>query len=315
MNRALLTTAFLLGACGTDDPELGQIESELDISVFKLPSMSIEDRAEIVRRYDDVDPTNKIPRGLLEDALLYFDVNQTHIPKKRYVVVIDMSLYSGKDRYWLVDLQTGAVEPHKVSHGNGSDPDNNGYADTFGNVSGSNKTSLGFYLTGEIYDGTHQHSMRLDGLSPNGSPNGMANTNARSRLIVVHEASYVSDTNTSQQGRSNGCPALDPDIEVAMVDRIHGGSLMYIATKQLAAPVGRASCGDAMCDGTEDPTSCAVDCAGPEDPGQDDGPSDDPGTEEDPSMNDESAGCSAGGGGAGFALVLAAAGLRRRRRS
>ncbi|MBA3459403.1 MAG: murein L,D-transpeptidase catalytic domain family protein [Deltaproteobacteria bacterium] len=309
MNRALLTTAFLLGACGTDDPELGTIESELDISAFTLPSTDAAARAEIVRRYDAIDPTNKVPRGLLEDALLYFDANQTHIPKKRYVVVIDMSLHSGKDRYWLVDLQSGAVEPHKVSHGNGSDPDNNGYADTFSNVSGSNKTSLGFYLTGEIYDGAHAHSMRLDGLSAAGSPNEMANTNARSRYIVVHEAAYVSDTNTGQQGRSNGCPALDPDIEVDMVDRIHGGSLMYIATKPLAAPVGRATCGDSLCDGTEDPTSCDVDCAGPDYGG---GPVGEPGTDEDPDA--ATAGCSAGGGGAGFALVLAVAGLRRRRR-
>ena len=314
MNRALLMTAFLLGACATDDAELGTIESELDISVFTLPSMAAPERAEIVRRYDAIDPTNKVPRGLLEDALLYFDANQTHIPKKRYVVVIDMSLYSGKDRYWLVDLQTGAVEPHKVSHGSGSDADNNGYADTFGNVSGSNKTSLGFYLTGEIYDGTHEHSMRLDGLSPSGSPNGMANTNARSRLIVMHEASYVSDTNTSQQGRSNGCPALDPDIEVAMVDRIHDGSLMYIATTALAPPVGRATCGDAMCDGTEDPTTCAADCAGPDDGGgSGDVPADDPGTTDEPAM--DAGGCSAGGGGAGLGLAFGLLAFTARRRS
>jgi hypothetical protein len=319
MNRALRTTAFLLGAaalsaCAADDPELGQIDSELDINVFTLPAMTAPERAEIVRRYDAIDPTDKIPRGLLEDALLYFDVNQTHIPKKRFVVVTDMSRHSGKDRYWLVDLQTGAVEAHKVAHGDGSDPDNNGTATVFGNTDGSHMTSLGFYLTGEIYDGTHTHSMRLDGLSKAGSPNSMANTNARTRLIVMHEASYVSDTNTSQQGRSNGCLALDPDIEVQMVDRIFGGSLIYVATSPLAAPVRRATCGDAMCDGTEDPTSCAVDCAGPDQgSGSGGGPADDPGPD-DPGMDDGSAGCSAGSGGAGFALVFAAAGLRRRRR-
>ena len=135
---------------------------------------------------------------------------------------------------------TGGVEAHKTAHGSGSDPDHDGFADSFSNVSGSLKSSLGFYLTAEIYDGTHIHSMKLDGLMPDGSPNGMANTNARDRAIVVHEASYVDDTNMGIQGRSSGCPALDPDIEVAVVDRIHGGSLMYIATSPLDTPVGRA---------------------------------------------------------------------------
>jgi hypothetical protein len=281
--------------CATDDePELGSVESNLDLSVFQLPSMTAAERAEIVHRYDAIDPTDKVPRGLLEDALVYFDVNAAHIPKQRYLAIADMSKYSGKDRYWLVDLMSGTVEAHKVAHGDGSDPDNNGYATAFGNTDGSHMTSLGFYLTGEIYDGTHPHSMRLDGLSAAGSPNDMANTNARPRLIVMHEADYVDDTNTSQQGRSNGCLALDPSIEVAMVDRIHDGSLIYVATTPLAQPVGR--CG-AACD----------------DPGQgsgsDEPPTDDPGTDD-----STSGGCSAGGGASGLVIAIGLAGVRRRRR-
>jgi hypothetical protein len=138
----------------------------------------------------------------------------------------------------MIDLTTGAVEAHKTAHGDGSDPDNDGYATSFSNTPGSHKSSLGFYLTAEIYDGTHAHSMRLDGLSPNGSPNGMANTNVRARAIVVHEASYVSDSG-GKAGRSNGCPALDPAIERSVVDRIHDGTLMYIAKSPLHPPIGR----------------------------------------------------------------------------
>ena len=261
-----------------------------------LPSLTTAERAAIVYRYDAIDPTDLVPRGLLEDALVYLDVNSEHIARQRYIAIADFSLYSGKDRFWLVDLMTGGVEPHKVAHGDGSDPNNDGHATAFGNTDGSHMTSLGFYLTGEIYDGTHVHSMRLDGLSRDGSPNGMANTNARSRLIVMHEASYVNDANSSQQGRSNGCPALDPDIEVAIVDKIHDGSLYYAATKQLAAPVGRTP---------------------PPGPGMDP-PADDPMPDPDPSDEtppDESAGCSAGGGSPGALLGVAVAlCLRRRRR-
>jgi L,D-transpeptidase catalytic domain len=162
-------------------------------------------------------------------------------------------------------------------------------------------SSLGFYLTGEIYDGTHQHSMKLDGLTPDGGPNGMANSLARPRAIVVHEASYVNDDVTTKQGRSNGCPALDPSIEVSVVDRIHDGSLMYIATSSMAAPVGRATCGDSVCDGLETEASCALDCA------------DAPPIEEPPVDADESTGCRASGNGS-LVLALALLGLVRRRR-
>lgn len=283
-------------ACALDDdPDaLGESVSELNLSDYVLPSLSDAERAAIVHRYDAIDPTNIVPRGLLEDALVYLDVNSAHIAKQRYIAIADFSLYSGKDRFWLVDLMTGKVEAHKVAHGDGSDPNNDGYATAFGNTDGSHMTSLGFYLTGEIYDGTHVHSMRLDGLPRDGSPNGMANTNARSRLIVMHEATYVSDSSTSQQGRSNGCPALDPDIEVGVVDKIHDGSLYYAAIKPLAAPVGRTP---------------------PPGPGQDP-PADDPAPDDptDETPADDAAGCSVGGRGQGAGLALALAALLRRRR-
>ena len=297
---------LVLAACDAE-PDLASLESHVDISKFVLPSLSEQERAPIIHAYDRVDPTDLIPRGLLEDAILYFDVNKAQITKPKYFIVVDLSKYSGKDRFWMVDVAAGTVEHHKVAHGDGSDPDNNGYATLFSNVEGSHKSSLGFYLTGEIYDGTHPHSMRLDGLSADGSPNAMANTNVRDRLIVVHEASYVDDGNTSQQGRSNGCLALDPSIEAGVVDRIHDGTLIYTAIAPLNTPVGRATCGDAVCDGSESETTCATDCSRPtDDPNPDDiDPTEDP--------PEDGGGCSTGRGAGSF-LALALLGLRRRRR-
>ncbi|MFO0566783.1 MAG: murein L,D-transpeptidase catalytic domain family protein [Polyangiaceae bacterium] len=238
----------LSAGCGSFDPSEQETEPEgedvraapssLDITVFDLPPSGKAERAAIVAKYPSLDPTGVVPRGLLEDAIEFFDLNKAHIPKQKYFVVVDFAPFSGKDRFFLVNVATGVVEPHKVAHGDGTDPDNDGNADYFSNKSGSHMSSLGFYLTGEIYDGTHPHSMRIDGLSPDGSPNGMANTNVRDRLVVVHEASYVDDAKTSKQGRSNGCFALDPSIEVGMVDRIHDGTLMYAATSPLNPPVG-----------------------------------------------------------------------------
>lgn len=278
-----------------DSLDYSVMTQDLDIDAFVMPMMPAAERAQIVHKYDHLDPGDEIPRGLLEDTMLFYDMNLALIPKQSYFVVMDMSLFSGKDRFWLVDLTTGEVEPHKVAHGDGSDPDHDGYATMFSNVEGSHKTSLGFYLSGEIYNGTHQHSMRLDGLNRNGSPNGLANNNARQRLIVMHEASYVSDSNTNKQGRSNGCPALDPSIEVAVVDRIHAGSLLYIAISSLHPPVGRAP------DPGDDPSDDPIDPPPP-----DDEMMEDDGTEQ--------VGCSAGGNSAGFLLALALLGVRRRRR-
>ena len=289
-----------VGGC-TDGLDFGVITSEVNIDAFVMPTMlTTDERATIVHRYDHLDPGDEVPRGLLEDAMLYFDMNLALIPKQRYFVVMDMSLFSGKDRFWLVDLMTGEVEPHKVAHGDGSDPDHDGYASMFSNVEGSHKSSLGFYLSGEIYDGTHVHSMRLDGLNRDGSPNALANSNARQRLIVMHEASYVSDSNTAKQGRSNGCPALDPSIEVGVVDRIHDGSLLYMAISPLQPPVGRG-----------DPGSGGGSGSGS---GSDNGPADE--MPPDDGMGDETqpGGCSAGGGGAGLGLALGIVGIARRRR-
>ena len=290
-----------LASCTADGLDLSSEQSSIDVSSFVLPSLSESERAQIVHRYDHLDPTNLVPRGLLEDTILFFDVNKVRVPKTAYFVVIDLSLFSGKDRFWLVDLTTGTVEPHHTAHGDGSDPDNDGYATLFSNDDGSHMSSLGFYLAGEIYDGTHIHSMKLDGITPDGSPNGMGNTNARSRAIVMHEADYVDDANTARNGRSNGCPALDPSIEVSVVDRIHDGTLLYIDTQALNTPVGRASCGDATCDGAETADSCPADCT------------DGPDYQAPPPPGDEG-GCSTGGGGASLLLGLALFGTRRRRR-
>lgn len=281
-----------MGGC-MDSLDYGVMTAQIDINAFVMPTMLTDsERAEIVRKYDHLDPADEVPRGLLEDAMLYFDMNMPLIPKQQYFVVTDMSLFSGKDRYWLVDLMTGEVEAHKVAHGDGSDPDHDGYATMFSNVEGSHMTSLGFYLTGEIYNGTHQHSMRLDGLNKTGSVNGLANNNARTRLIVMHEAPYVDNSNTNKQGRSNGCLALDPSIEVDMVDRIFGGSLIYVAISSLAPPVGR------------EPEPEPMD----EDPAEEMPPDD---------MAPEEVGCSTSGGGgtgAGFVLAFGMLALRRRRR-
>jgi hypothetical protein len=310
LSVAVGITIEVLG-CATEDPDVASTsQTVIDPAAFVLPPSAAAARAQIVHRYEALDPTNAIPRGLLEDTIEFFDLNQARIPKPLFFVVIDLSQYSGHDRFWLVELATGAVESHKVAHGAGSDPDNDGYATLFSNTPGSYMSSLGYYLTGELYDGTHPHSMRIDGLSTDGSPNMMANTNVRERLIVVHEASYVADSNTGQQGRSDGCFALDPSIELDVVDRIHDGTLLYAEIAPLNAPVGRAICGDGTCDGAETTSSCPADCGSGPGGGSDGGSGAADG--EGGAGARKAGGCSTSGNGGSYVLALCLLALRRR---
>lgn len=161
-----------------------------------------------------------VSQRVYEQAKKYYDQYWSTFDNTRYAVVIDMALHSGKKRFLLLDLKTGQYEVHNTSHGSGSDTNNDGYAESFSNVSGSKKTSLGAYKTRFTYNGSNGRSLRLEGLSS-------TNSNALSRLIVVHGANYVSDS-ASRAGRSSGCPALDHAVVQTVIDKIKGGSLLFI---------------------------------------------------------------------------------------
>jgi hypothetical protein len=215
-----------------------------DPSSFTLPPSSAQARAQILFGYTFVDPQGVVPRGLLEDALEFFDVNKSMLPNQAYIAVVDFSQFSGNYRFFLVDMTTGSVEKHKVAHGEGSDPNDTGYATKFSNTPGSLMSSLGFYMAADIYDGTHPNSMHIYGLSPDGSPNSMADTNVLERAVVVHPADYVSDSNSDAQGRSDGCFALDPAIELSIVQRLTNGALLYAEKAPLNPPVGQTGAAD-----------------------------------------------------------------------
>jgi hypothetical protein len=162
-----------------------------------------------------------VPQGLLNEARAYLSAHRGSFSNQRYITIIDFSKSSSESRMFIVDLATGAARSLHVAHGSGSDPDNDGYATRFSNASGSNASSLGFYRTGETYQGKHGLSLRLDGLSS-------TNSNVRSRAVVVHGANYVYDSNT-RAGRSWGCFAVSMANRGWVVSALKGGSLIYAA--------------------------------------------------------------------------------------
>jgi hypothetical protein len=188
-------------------------------SNFTVPNPTIEERNEVLARYDYLDPQNIVPSQSLAEAVLYFDKNKTKIANKNYLAVIDFNKNSRDKRFYIINMTTGAVWNIHVAHGKGSDPDFDGYARSFSNVSGSNATSLGYYVTAETYSGDHGLSLRLDGLST-------TNSNARDRAIVIHGASYVQEADRVQ-GRSWGCPAVAMENRDRVVSLLKNGALIY----------------------------------------------------------------------------------------
>ena len=184
-----------------------------------LKDFTAEDAATAKGTYDDVDPNRVIPAKLREAALAYFEVNKKNFANQKYMTIVDFSQHSSKSRFYLVDMTTGGVTALHTSHGKGSDTNNDGYAESFSNTSGSEMSSLGYFRVAETYNGKHGLSIRLDGLSS-------TNSKARARAIVVHSASYVSES-SKRAGRSWGCFVLDPKYLSGVVSKIKNGSLLY----------------------------------------------------------------------------------------
>ncbi len=161
-----------------------------------------------------------LAKHLYDQAANFYQGRTASISNRRFLTIIDFSQHSSRKRFYLFDLATGGLTRHLVSHGQKSDPNNDGMPTEFSNVQNSLKSSLGFYQTLGTYMGENGYSMRLRGLSA-------TNSNAEKRAIVMHPARYVSEAN-GRAGRSWGCPALDPSISRSVIDRIKGGSIIFI---------------------------------------------------------------------------------------
>jgi hypothetical protein len=195
-------------------------ESALSGSAYPAPTLSADEKAAIFASYH-VDPNGVVPKALLVDAVAFLDFYKAKIRNRNYLTVVDFSKHSGKKRMFVVNMTSGAVSSYVVAHGSGSDPGNTGFASRFSNVENSNQSSLGYYLTGETYNGKHGNSLRLDGVSSTDS-------RVRARAIVIHGADYVSE-GRSKQGRSWGCLALPQREKDGVIAQLKGGSVIYAA--------------------------------------------------------------------------------------
>lgn len=148
--------------------------------------------------------------------------NQGKVTNK-VLTIVDFSFSSTKERMWVIDMECKKVVLQTlVSHGMNSGTE---YAKSFSNQNESFKSSLGFFITGETYTGKHGLSLKLDG-----QEYGL-NDNARSRSVVVHGADYVSKKFANKQGyigRSQGCPAVSPEVAPTLINTIKNKSVLFI---------------------------------------------------------------------------------------
>ncbi len=168
---------------------------------------------------------NKIDPMVLSKALSgYYSLKeQGKVSRAGILTVIDFNRPSVDERLFVIDVNHGRLlYSGLVAHGSGSGEN---YAQSFSNAPGSHRSSLGFYTTGDTYDGKNGYSLKLLGMERG------INDNAESRSIVIHGANYVSYNFIRQHGRlgrSQGCPALSFDSLQQVIDLIKGGSCLFI---------------------------------------------------------------------------------------
>lgn len=160
---------------------------------------------------------NKAMRG-------YLNLKQAGKLQGREILsIVDFTKSSTSNRLWIIDLKQNKVLYNTyVAHGQGSGME---YATAFSNEDNSHQSSLGFYVTGEVYVGQHGNSLRLNGMD-----NGF-NSAALQRGVVVHAADYVSKETISGQGRlgrSWGCPAVNPKLAPAIINTLKNGTCMFL---------------------------------------------------------------------------------------
>jgi hypothetical protein len=138
------------------------------------------------------------------------------------LAVIDYSLPSLQPRLWVFDVASHTLLFEElVAHGKGSGEN---YATTFSNDDDTRASSLGLFLTGDVYQGHNGTSLRLLGLEPG------TNDHALRREIVIHGADYVDAEAGFRQGRigrSWGCPAVRRSVLGPLVDAIKQGNFVF----------------------------------------------------------------------------------------
>jgi len=138
-------------------------------------------------------------KGIQLDAF----VKKNHF-NQRYCFLIDMSVPSGSNRFFVYNLAGDSVEKAGlVTHGSGSSKGDGTLC--FSNKPGSLATSIGKYKVGKSYNGKFGLAYKLYGLDS-------SNNKAFERFVVLHSHSCVpgEEVYPALICESWGCPTVAP---------------------------------------------------------------------------------------------------------
>lgn len=168
-------------------------------------------------------------KGLSKEAYEYAKkgmeklITEGKLFNRSVISIIDFSQPSHKKRLFIIDLTNYKVLFNTlVAHGRNTGRET---ASSFSNQNESYKSSPGFYITRETYQGKNGYSLKLEGLERG------INDKAYERGIVMHGAEYVSDAFVNAQGfigRSQGCPAVPVQLNRPIINTIKEGTCLFI---------------------------------------------------------------------------------------
>jgi len=129
-----------------------------------------------------------------------------HQYNQKLAFMIDYSLHSGLNRFFVVDLEKGILlKKGLVCHGSCKGQNTNGTANIFSNISGSYCTTLGMAVVAERAYSRWGENYKywLDGLEE-------SNANMRKRVVVLHAWEHVPDKEIYPKSiaMSWGCPTV-----------------------------------------------------------------------------------------------------------
>ncbi len=148
--------------------------------------------------------------------------NKGSLKNSNILTICDFTKSSSTKRMYIIDVANYKILMNTyVAHGKNSGAE---YAKKFSNKAQSLASSLGFFVTRNIYIGKHGLSLKIDGLEPG------FNNNAAKRAVVIHGAGYIGEhqPNAPSMGRSFGCPAVPKEEAPKIIDLIKDGTCLFI---------------------------------------------------------------------------------------
>ena len=218
----LVTTSLSLSFRENNPGEKGKPEN---ISLLR-PDFKSSTSAFVHSIFEGISASgSKLSKEVFELAFMGFEKLSAHgkLSPDSILTIIDFSRSSREKRMHVIDLKSGKLLFNNVvAHGRNSGEE---FASHFSNQPNSHKSSLGFYITGNTYNGSNGYSLVLDGLEKG------FNDKAKDRAIVIHGAAYANEKviqSGQRLGRSFGCPALPEDLNKEVIKKIKGGNCLFI---------------------------------------------------------------------------------------